>query len=75
MSRSVRSAVDPEVHARIIASESPHTVDGYWPGEPKYLNCPACSAWARLTEDPDDPGWREMDHDDACPYREAERGD
>jgi len=67
----VRSAVDTDTHPRIIDSVSPHTVDGYWPGEPKYLQCPSCSAWTLLTEDPDDPGWQEMAHDADCLFRDS----
>lgn len=68
---TVESAVDPEVVAVIRRSKTARTVDGFKPGEPKILACPhpECRATVLLDEDPDTPGWTEMDHSDECPHR------
>ena len=39
---------DPAVHYRIVHSETGPSDDGYWQGEPKYLECEACGARVRL---------------------------
>jgi hypothetical protein len=56
----------PEHEYRIIASESPPTVDGYARGEPKRLCCEHCEAGMVLTEDKT-PGAESLTHEPWCP--------
>jgi len=64
----VADAIDPEVHVRIIQSVTPHTVDGYPQGAPKYLSCPHCAAYAFIDADPESLGWWDFEHECECPY-------
>ena len=61
-----KSAASPDTHVELHESVTSYAVDGYALGEPKYLSCPYCSGWVRLTEDPSD-GWQEI-HDPDCRY-------
>lgn len=60
---------DPDTEFEILASETPHTEDGYWPGEPKALRCPECGAQVQLDRDPSTPGIDELAHRSDCPQR------
>lgn len=65
------SPFDPDTHYEIVDSDTPHTDDGYWPGEPKALRCAACGAEVLLTEQPS-PGIDDgLPHDPDCPQRFA----
>jgi len=51
---------------RIETSDSPHTEDGYWPGEPKALVCEHCAMRVPLTEEPSAGLW-DLSHEPQCP--------
>jgi len=61
---------EPEVHYRIVHSETGPSDDGYWQGEPKYLECEACGARVQLTETPS-AGVDELPHAPGCSQRWA----
>jgi len=63
-----RSPFDPDTHFAIVPSDTPVSEDGYKLGEPKRLECDACSASVLLTRQPS-AGVDELQHDPDCPQR------
>lgn len=54
---------------RIVASDSPVSVDGYAKGEPKAIECEFCDARLILTEQKT-PGVWSLSHERWCPNAE-----
>jgi len=66
-----QSPFDADTEYEIVDSTTPHTEDGYWPGEPKTLRCGGCGATVQLTAEPTagiDDG---LPHACDCPQRFA----
>lgn len=61
-----RDPIDPTHEYRLITSDSPVADDGYWPGEPKEIECEHCDARMVITPDPT-PGLWTVTHEPHCP--------
>lgn len=59
-----RTPFDPETEYELLRSETPHTVDGLWPGEPTgEVACRECGAVAMNVD--------EIPHESDCSQRFA----